>query len=58
MLYKVQLLCSHYQVVYMGVTTFGPAAAIESVIGVPTYINTLLIMGVCTLYTAIVSTNR
>ena len=38
----------------MGVATFGPAAAIESVTGIPTNVNMFLIIGICTLYTSIV----
>ena len=38
----------------MGVATFGPAAAIESVTGIPTDVNMLLIIGICTIYTSIV----
>ena len=40
---------------YMGVTTFGPAAALESVTDIPIWINIFAIMGVCTIYTSIVS---
>ena len=39
---------------YMGITAFGPAAAIESVTGIPTDVNMFLIIGVCTIYTSIV----
>ena len=42
----------------MGVTTFGPAAAIESVTGIPTDVNMFLIIGVCTIYTSIVRHNN
>ena len=39
---------------YMGVTTYGPAAAVESVTNIPTSINIFVIVTVCTVYTAMV----
>ena len=42
------------QVMYMGVTTFGPAAAVESVTNIPTSINIFVIVTICTIYTAMV----
>ena len=40
---------------YMGVATFGPATALESVTGVTYWIHIVIIITICTLYTAIVS---
>ena len=39
----------------MGVTTYGPAAALESVTNIPTSVSIFVIAIVCTAYTAIVS---
>ena len=38
----------------IGVITYGPAAAVESVTKIPTSINIFIILTVCTAYTAMV----
>ena len=39
---------------YSGITALGPAHALKSVSGVPVWINILVIMTICTIYTSIV----
>ena len=39
---------------YSGITALGPAHALKSVSGVPVWINILVIMIICTIYTSIV----
>ena len=42
------------QILYMGVTIYGPAAALESVTNIPTSVSIFIIITVCTVYTAMV----
>ena len=45
------------QMLYSGITALGPAHALKSVSGVPVWINILVIMTICTIYTSIVRRN-
>ena len=46
------------QIMYMGVATFGPATALESVTGVTYWVHIIIIIAICTVYTSIVMGTR
>ena len=46
------------QTIAMGVATFGPATALESVTGVTYWVHIIIIIAICTVYTSIVMGTR
>ena len=46
---------SPIQSFFMGIATLGPAQILQSIMGTPTWLNILIMISVCTIYTSIVS---
>ena len=43
-----------FQSLFMGIATIGPAQMLQSIIGTPTWLNILIMLSVCTIYTSVV----